>query len=50
MFFDLCGTLVEPLRTLEEMWSEVSRRVSLEVEINVLVQAHEDADRRAMIC
>jgi putative hydrolase of the HAD superfamily len=46
VFFDFGGTLVETRGTLEEKWREVSRRVGLKVEINVLVQVHEEADRR----
>lgn len=44
VFFDFGGTLVEPLRTMVEMWREVSRRIGLAAEIEALVQAHGEAD------
>ena len=46
VFFDFGGTLVEPLRPVEEMWREVARRVDLSVDAESLIRAVHDAETR----
>jgi len=46
VFFDFGGTLVEPLRPVEDMWREVARRVGLAVDLGTLMRAVEDANAR----
>jgi len=46
VFFDFGGTLVEPLRSVEEMWRDVVRKVGLPIDPEALVRAQREADAR----